>query len=63
MPRYSYFCKACDDPYDVRLSIEEKESFVPRCPNCGGGEEQQELYAVFGDGGSAGGCCGGGCCG
>jgi len=56
MPRYSYFCKACDDPYDVRLSIEEKESFVPRCPNCGGGEEQQELYAVFGDGGSAGGC-------
>lgn len=62
MPRHRYFCKECDEPYDVYLSSGE-ESSVPRCPNCGGGEEKQELFAVFGDRESAGGCGGGGCCG
>ncbi len=66
MPKYSYFCRACDEAYDVRLSSEEKESFVPRCPKCGSGEEKQELFGIAGDGGGGGGCCGGGgrgCCG
>ncbi|MEW6720553.1 MAG: zinc ribbon domain-containing protein [Thermodesulfobacteriota bacterium] len=67
MPKYSYFCKACAEPYEMRMSAEEKEGWVPSCPNCGDGAEGQELFGVAPDGAkrSKGGCCGsgGGCCG
>ena len=68
MPTYSFFCKACDEPYEIRMSMEEKEKWVARCPKCGGGEGKQELFCVAPDGGkqAGGGCCGsghGGCCG
>lgn len=66
MPKYSYFCKLCDEPYDVRMPLEEPEVLVPRCPNCGD-EGKQELFAIGPDAAKSarGGCCGGGhgCCG
>lgn len=66
MPKYSYFCKACAEPYELRMSVEEKERWVPRCPNCGG-EGEQEMFGVAPDGGKRAkggcGCSGGGCCG
>jgi len=60
MPIYSYFCKACEEAYEIRMSLEEQETRIPRCPNCGE-EEKQELYAVGQDGAKSGGCSG--CCG
>jgi len=59
MPKYSYFCRLCEEAYKVQMSAEEMESSVPRCPNCGE-EEKQELYAVGQESGksSCGGCCG-----
>lgn len=67
MPKYSYFCKACDEPYEVRMSMEEMETWSPRCPACGSDAGTQELFGVAGDVDPAhGGCCGGGhhgCCG
>jgi putative FmdB family regulatory protein len=66
MPVYSYFCKSCDEPYEARMSMEEKEDWTPRCPNCGGDAATQELFGISPDNAKKGhgGCCGsGGCCG
>ncbi|MCL1926782.1 MAG: hypothetical protein FWF95_06585 [Syntrophorhabdaceae bacterium] len=57
MPKFSYFCKACEEAYEVRMSMEEQEGLIPRCPSCYD-EEKQELYAVS-DGARSG--CGGHC--
>ena len=46
MPTYSYFCKACDEPYEITLSTEEKETWNARCPKCGADEGKQELFGV-----------------
>ncbi len=68
MPIYSYFCKSCDEPYEITLSTEEKETWNARCPKCGAGEGKQELFGVASGKGKQGwgGCCGSGgkgCCG
>jgi DNA-directed RNA polymerase subunit RPC12/RpoP len=49
MPKYSYFCKTCDEAYDLKMSSEEQKTSVPHCPSCGDGENQ-ELYGVASDG-------------
>jgi predicted nucleic acid-binding Zn ribbon protein len=66
MTAYTYFCKSCSEPYEVKMSAKEKETWVPRCPNCGGDEAKQEILGVSSDnaGKGHGGCCGSrGCCG
>ena len=68
MTTYSYFCTSCDESYEIRMSIEEKESWIARCPKCGAGEEKQEIFGISSGGGKHGngGCCGAGrkgCCG
>lgn len=68
MPTYSYFCRSCDEPYELSMSTREKEAWNARCPKCGAEEGKQELYSVSPDGGgcASGGCCGSGgngCCG
>ena len=36
MPIYEFICENCDATFDVRATIEEKESgLMPACPNCG----------------------------
>jgi len=45
MPKYSYYCRACDEAYDVLMSAEEQQTGSCCCPNCGD-EEKQELYSV-----------------
>jgi len=68
MPTYSFFCKSCDEPYEIRMSIEENGTLNARCPKCGAGEDKQEIFGVSPGGGEHGngGCCGAGrkgCCG
>jgi putative FmdB family regulatory protein len=44
MPTYSYLCRSCNEPFEVRMSIREKETWKPRCPACGCGEVGQQLF-------------------
>lgn len=56
MPTYSYLCRSCNKGFEVRMSIREKETWTPRCPACGGGEVEQQIFGFFfGKGGSGGG--------
>jgi len=54
MPTYAYLCRACGRPFEVRMSIREKEEWKPRCPACGSGRVEQQLLGFFfaGGGGS-----------
>lgn len=54
MPAYSYLCKSCKKPFEIRISIREKETWKPRCPVCGGGDVEQQLFG-FSFGASGGG--------
>ncbi len=52
MPTYAYLCRACGRPFEVRMSIREKEEWKARCPLCGSPKVDQQLFAFsFGGGG------------
>jgi len=71
MPTYAYLCRSCDRSFEVRMSIREKEEWKPRCPGCGSGKVEQQLFGFSVGGGARakagpGGFCPpgrGGCCG
>jgi len=70
MPTYAYLCRACGRPFEIPMSIREKDTWKPRCPLCGSAKVEQQLFAfsVGGKDGTPvpGGFCppgGGGCCG
>jgi len=58
--KFSYLCEACDESYEVKMQMEEQETWIARCPKCGN-EGKQGLYAIAPDGAKGGGCsgCGG----
>ncbi len=52
MPTYAYLCRACGHPFEVRMSIREKEEWKARCALCGSPKVEQQLFGfVFGGGG------------
>jgi len=70
MPTYAYLCRACGRPFEIRMSIREKEESKLHCPVCGSAKVEQQLFGFsVGSGGGAptpGGCCPpgrSGCCG
>ncbi len=73
MPVYDFQCEQCDEAFEVRASIREKEAGLkPECPKCHGRRARQVITAglmIRGqDGASVGlsGCgpnAGPGCCG
>ncbi|MGZ8474552.1 MAG: FmdB family zinc ribbon protein [Candidatus Deferrimicrobiaceae bacterium] len=70
MPTYAYLCRGCGRPFELRISIREKEEWKPQCPVCGGVKLEQQLFGFSVGGGgktpTPGGCCPpgrGGCCG
>jgi putative FmdB family regulatory protein len=36
MPRYEFLCEKCKKPFEVTMTISERESAKPRCPTCQG---------------------------
>lgn len=42
MPAYEYQCQECGKVVEFKMSIEEKDKFEGKCPECGG-----ELRQVF----------------
>lgn len=43
MPSYEYYCRKCDQSFEVRMSISEHESKSKQveCPHCHGTEVEQ----------------------
>lgn len=35
MPAYDYRCKECGEVVEYNLTVEEKDDFEPKCPECG----------------------------
>jgi putative FmdB family regulatory protein len=54
MPTYAYLCRACGRPFEMQMSIREKEESKVRCPVCGSGKVEQQLFgfSVGGGGGT-----------
>jgi putative FmdB family regulatory protein len=55
MPTYAYLCRSCGRPFEIQMSIGEKDKWNPRCQVCGSAKVEQQLFS-FSVGG--GGCCG-----
>jgi putative FmdB family regulatory protein len=54
MPTYAYLCCACGRPFEIQMSIREKEESKPRCPVCGSAKVEQQLFGFsVGGGGGA----------
>ena len=34
MPRYEFMCEKCEKPFELTMSISEKEKARIRCPTC-----------------------------
>ena len=72
MPLYDYHCQKCDEVFEIRASINEKEAGLkPQCPECHSQKTRQVITAGLvirgGDGASLSfpGCgpnAGPGCC-
>jgi putative FmdB family regulatory protein len=36
MPRYEFLCEKCQKPFELTLTISEREKITPKCPTCKG---------------------------
>jgi putative FmdB family regulatory protein len=36
MPRYEFLCEKCNKPFEVGMTISEREKAKPKCPTCKG---------------------------
>ena len=71
MPTYSYLCRSCNEGFEIKMTIRDKETRKVVCPSCGSGDVVQQIlgFSVLGAKGSGEGptgCCPpgrGGCCG
>ena len=72
MPTYEYFCQDCENKFEVKASLSEKEKGLKvKCPACESTRTMQILGNFFsfskGKNSGGGGCCGpntsSGCCG
>lgn len=36
MPRYEFLCLKCSKPFELRMSMSEREKIKVKCPKCNG---------------------------
>ena len=36
MPRYEFLCEKCKKPFELMMTISEREKAKPKCPQCKG---------------------------
>jgi putative FmdB family regulatory protein len=36
MPRYEFLCEKCQKPFELIMTISEREKTTPTCPKCKG---------------------------
>lgn len=71
MPTYSYLCRSCNEEFEIKMTVRDKETRKVVCPSCGKGDVVQQIlgFSVLGaksSGEGPTGCCPpghGGCCG
>jgi len=44
MPTYAWLCRACGRPFEIQMSIREKEASKLHCPVCGSAKVEQQLF-------------------
>ncbi len=71
MPTYSYLCRSCNEPFEIDMSIRDKETRKVTCPSCRSRDVVQQILGFSLKGKVSAkpgptGCCPpgrGGCCG
>jgi putative FmdB family regulatory protein len=62
MPTYGYLCRSCNEGFEIKMSIREKETRKVNCPSCGSRDVVQQIFGFFvtgakGSGEGPTGCC------
>jgi len=43
MPRYEFLCEKCKKPFELMMTISEREKATPKCPTCKGTKVTSQL--------------------
>jgi putative FmdB family regulatory protein len=43
MPRYEFMCETCRKPFELIMTISEREKAKPKCPTCKGTKVTQQF--------------------
>jgi putative FmdB family regulatory protein len=43
MPRYEFVCEKCNKPFELIMTISEREKGEVKCPKCKGSKVQPQL--------------------
>jgi putative FmdB family regulatory protein len=47
MPRYEFMCETCKKPFELTLTIAEREKTKPTCPACKGTKVEPQLASFM----------------
>jgi putative FmdB family regulatory protein len=47
MPRYEFLCEQCQKPFEVTMTISEREKARPKCPSCKGTKVTPQLASFM----------------
>ena len=48
MPRYEFLCAKCKKPFELTMTISEREKVKPKCPKCKGTKVTPQLSGFMG---------------
>lgn len=48
MPRYAFMCEKCQKPFELTMTISEREKAKPKCPTCKGTKVIPQLGGFMG---------------
>ena len=48
MPRYEFRCETCAKPFELTMTIAEREKAKPKCPTCKGTKVAPQLASFMG---------------
>ena len=48
MPRYEFLCQKCKKPFELTMTISEREKAKPKCPKCKGTKVTAQLGSFMG---------------
>jgi putative FmdB family regulatory protein len=43
MPRYEFLCETCKKPFELAMTVAEREKAKPKCPTCKGTKTTPQL--------------------
>lgn len=47
MPRYEFLCEKCRKPFELTMTISEREKTKPKCPRCKGTKVSAQLSSFM----------------